>query len=130
MSKLLSAPKYFKLKETAPGTVLVHRGRLQKEDISQKYGNRQFYFYDEEDRKLKCLSGGSLNYIMDLYEIDKTKEVKITYMGMDTVENGKFAGNEAHQFEMELVGEDDEAPVTETAEAPAENTNSSLDDLE
>lgn len=123
---LLTAPKYFKLKETKPGTVLVNRGRLTKEDVSQKFGNRQFYFYDEEDRTLKCLSGGSLNYIVDLHDINKSKEVKITYLGMDTVENGKFAGNEAHQFEVELLGEDTPSssiPTPETTEA------TSMDDL-
>lgn len=115
---LLTAPKYFKLKETKPGTVLVESGRLQKEDVSEKFGNRQFYFYDNADSQLKCLSGGSLNYIVDMHSIDKSKEVKITYAGTQMVENGKFAGNEAHQFEVELLSEDAQPALTNDVAAP------------
>lgn len=122
---LLQAPTYFKLKETKPGTVLIHRGVLKKEDISQRYGNRQFYFYDHHDGKLKCLSGGSLNYIIDLHNIDGSMELKVTYLGMEQVENGKFAGNDAHQFEVELLNEEassekvagESAPQTEVSES-------------
>lgn len=99
---LLSAPKYFNLKETNPGTVLVENGVLVKEDISEKYGNRQFYFMDKADGQLKCLSGGSLNYVVDLHNLQETKmAVKITYDGMTTLESGKYAGKEAHQFKVE-----------------------------
>tara|TARA_R110002153_G_scaffold239735_1_gene394196 strand:- start:1284 stop:1652 length:369 start_codon:yes stop_codon:yes gene_type:complete len=101
---LLSAPTYFKLKETKPGTVLVTSGTLVKEDESTKYkGVRQFYFQDSEDSKLKCLTGGSLAYVIDLHDIDKNKVVKITYGGTQKIENGKFSGNEAHQFEVDLL---------------------------
>ena len=100
---LLSAPTYFNLKETKPGTVLITSGVLVKEDMSTKYDNcRQFYFQDS-DNKLKCLTGGSLAYIIDLHSIDKNKVVKITYDGSEKVSNGKFAGKSAHQFEVDLL---------------------------
>lgn len=117
---LLSAPTYFKLKETKPGTVLVQSGTLIKEDESKKYhGVRQFYFQDSADRKLKCLTGGSLAYVIDLHDIDKNKVVKITYAGMQSIENGKFEGSSAHQFEVELL--EDNTPVAPSVEATPSN---------
>ena len=140
MSTLLQAPKYFKLQETEPGTVLVRKGTLVKEDVSVRFGNRQFYFFDQDDRKLKCLSGGSLAYIIDLHELDKTKLVKITYAGMSKVENGKFAGKDSHQFEVELVGEEsldtqaikslDTQAFKDVQDKVSEPKMSNLDDLE
>ena len=102
---LLSTPTYFKLKETEPGTVLIEKGVFQKEDISAKYGNRQFYFYDENDSKLKCISGGQFNYIFDMHSIDASKVIKVTYAGEEAIQNGKFAGSSAHQFDVEMVEE-------------------------
>lgn len=118
---LLTAPTYFKLKETKPGTVLVERGTLVKEDMSKKYQNvRQFYFQDDADNKLKCLTGGSLAYVVDLHEIDSSKVVKVTYNGTEEIENGKFAGNEAHQFAVELLEDNSKpAPKADTSNADA-----------
>jgi len=119
---LLSAPKYFNLKETEKGTVLVNRGVLVKEDMSEKYDNvRQFYFQDLDDNNaLKCLNGGQLSYIVDLHNIDKSKEVKIVYNGTTEIQNGKYAGQNAHQFGVELLNADAVAtqePVVETTNA-------------
>lgn len=113
---LLSAPKFFNLKEIEKGTVLVERGKLVKEDISEKYGNRQFYFMDE-DKQLKCLNGGQLAYIVDQHNLaDGKKEVKITFDGKTKLDSGKYAGKEANQYIIELVNEDAvmSAPVVET----------------
>lgn len=107
---LLSAPQYFNLKETDKGTVLVERAKLVKEDVSERFGNRQFYFMDQ-DKKLKCLSGGQLAYVIDTHNIgDGKKEVKITYDGTVKLENGKYKGEESHQFLVELLNEDAMAP--------------------
>lgn len=133
---LLQAPTFFKLAETKPGTVLVERGVLKKEDVSERFGNRQFYFHDKGDGKLKCLSGGSLAYLIDLHGINDHMELKIVYAGTETVENGKFAGKEAHQFEVELLneGELDAAKIKEVQdnmEEKSETTEAtSLDSLE
>ena len=104
---LLSAPVYFNYKEINKGTVLVNRGKLVKEDISERFGNRQFFFMDE-DKKLKCVNGGQIAYIVDQHNLaDGKKEVKITYDGKVKLENGKYAGKEANQFLVELVNEDE-----------------------
>lgn len=110
---LLQAPTYFNLKETNKGTVLVESGRLVKEDVSKQYGNRQFYFEDSADSKLKCLSGGSLAYIVDLHSLGKQDEVKITYNGTEEITNGKFAGKSSHQFLVEKLNDDVEETTTE-----------------
>lgn len=117
---LLTAPQFFNLNETEKGTVLVNRGKLVKEDISETYGNRQFYFMDE-DKKLKGLSGGQLAYIVDQYNLgDGKKEVKIVFDGKVKLESGKYAGKSANQFIVELVNEDEvmgspaETPVVES----------------
>lgn len=116
---LLSAPKYFNLKETNPGTVLVTDGVLVKEEISEKYGNRQFFFMDNADGQLKCLSGGSLNYVVDLYNLAETRTpVKITYDGTKKLETGKYKGKEAHQFKVE-TDQPVEATPTPTVETEA-----------
>jgi len=109
---LLTAPKYFNLKETEKGTVLVEKGFLVREDIGERYGNRQFYFQDEVREQLVCLSGGSLAYIIDTYNLNKTKKVKISYDGTKNLESGKFKGKESHQFKVELV-EDTMDPTLE-----------------
>ena len=118
---LLSAPTYFNLKKTKLGTVLVERGTLVKEDMSTKYQNvRQFYFQDDADNKLKCLTGGSLAYIVDLHNIDSSKVVKISYNGTEVVQNGIFEGKEAHQFIVELLEDNSKpAPKVDTSNADA-----------
>jgi hypothetical protein len=131
---LLTAPKYFKLKETKIGTVLVEDGVFVKEETSKKYGNPQYYFMDRADRKLKCLSGGQIGYIMDTHNIYDYKDgIKITYAGMEKIENGDFKGSEAHQFEIELLGEVDlttpEAKTSEAADPVETSGDNSLDSL-
>lgn len=126
---LLSAPKYFNLKETEKGTVLVHKGILVKEDVGETYGNRQFYFMDKADGQLKCLSGGSLNYIVDLHKLGETKlEVKITYNGAKKLEDGKYKGKTAHQFIVEA--EDDQVQSVVEEVKPQVVESNDPDDLE
>ena len=148
---ILSAPVYFKLADlktgkllTPKGTVLVHRGRLIKEEVSKKFGNRQFYFKDAADGKVKCVSGGQLAYIIDQHSLDKTKEVKITYMGLETVSKGTMEGKDCHQFEVDLLNEEEDTALdptkikavqdkVEEAKATAKaapTAKSNLDDLE
>jgi hypothetical protein len=130
MTTLLTAPVYFKLKETEKGTVLVEDGIWKKEEISEKYGNRQHYFMDSSDEKLKCISGGSANFIIDNHNLTEGQRVKITYDGTETIENGKFAGNNAHQFKFELL-EDAPAIAKEAVEEVKEATTKeeNLEDL-
>ena len=120
---LLTPPKFFKLGELEAGTVLVENGFLQKEEKSERFGNRQFYFFDKADSQLKCLSGGSLAYIVDEYGLDKTTDVKITYNGMSKVENGKFAGKMSHQFKVESMEEEIETVASESVESNVDLNN-------
>jgi len=120
---LLTPPKFFKLGELEAGTVLVENGFLQKEAISEKYGNRQFYFFDKSDSQLKCLSGGSLAYIVDEYGLDKNTDVKITYNGMSKVTTGKYAGKESHQFKVESTEDDTETVASEPVESNVDLNN-------
>jgi hypothetical protein len=130
---LLAAPQYFKLRETKKGTVLVKEGVYKKTEKSAKYGNDQFYFLDRADKKLKCLSGGSLGAIINNNDLDvnaSQKPVEIIYMGEETMTTGNYKGQKAHQFEVNPVGwsvEDEPAPtVTTTPDTNSDN----LDNLE
>ena len=103
---LLAAPMYFKLRETKKGTVLVKEGVFRKTEKSQRYGNDQFYFMDRADKKLKCLSGGSLGAIIRNNDLDvnsASKPVEIIYMGEEEMTTGDFKGQKAHQFEVNPV---------------------------
>ena len=127
--QLLTAPVYFKLKETQKGTVLVEDGLWMKEEISEKFGNRQHYFMDKADNKLKCISGGQANYIIDTHNLTQGQRVKITYDGTESISNGKFAGSDAHQFLFELVEEATDVKKEAVAEVTKSNSEESLDDL-
>ena len=131
---LLAAPMYFKLRETKKGTVLVKEGIFRKSEKSQKYGNLQYYFMDRADKKLKCLSGGSLGAIIKNNDLDvnsTSKPVEIIYLGEETMTTGDFKGQKAHQFEVNPVGWSPEEVDTPVSEATASNTDSdSLDNLE
>lgn len=111
--QLLTAPVYFKLKETEKGTVLVNDGVWKKETISEKFGNRQ-HFFEDSDGKLKCISGGSANFIIDTHGLDRGQRVKITYDGTAEIANGKYAGTQAHQFKFGLI---EDATAEENVEA-------------
>lgn len=124
--QLLSAPIYFKLAEVEKGTVLVEDGTWTKEQVSEKYGNLQHYFTDKSDGKLKCISGGSANYLIDTYDLRDGKRVKITYDGTSTMENGKFAGKEAHQFKFEAI-EDVNAEAIKEVQDAMQETNKDID---
>tara|TARA_R110000868_G_C10972634_1_gene770660 strand:- start:36864 stop:37262 length:399 start_codon:yes stop_codon:yes gene_type:complete len=129
---LLAAPKYFKLKETPVDTVLVTEGIYKKTSQSEKYGNDQYYFLDRADKKLKCLSGGVLGAIIENNELNvdaRNKPVEIIYKGTEIMESGKFAGKEAHQFEVNPVGWglEDDIEDEEATEAPTESQD--LNDL-
>ena len=128
---LLSAPKYFKLKETDPGTVLVKEGVYKKTEKSEKYGNDQYYFLDRADKKLKCLSGGSLGAIIrnnDLNVGSSAKPVEIIYQGSEVMDSGDFKGQKAHQFEVNPVGWGVEDEV-EAADNVADTSDTNLNDL-
>jgi len=127
---LLAAPKYFKLRETAVDTVLVKEGIYKKTEISEKYGNPQYYFLDRSDKKLKCLSGGSLGAILknnDITVNSASKPIEIVYKGEEVMESGDFKGQKAHQFEVNAVGGWDEA--VEDPEEIATETPTDLNDL-
>lgn len=126
---LLTAPKYFNLTETEKGTVLVKSGALVREDIGERYGNRQFYFQDEENEELVCLSGGSLAYLIDTYNLNKTKKVRITYDGTKELETGKFKGKASHQFKVELLEDTEASNVVEDA-ASSEAVEADPDSLD
>jgi hypothetical protein len=132
MSTLLTAPIYFNLKETTKGTVLVNNGSWVREEMSTRYDNvRQHYFMDE-DGKLKCITGGSANYIIDQHNLTTGQKVKITYDGTAEIQNGKFAGIQAHQFLFEALDDNTTSDVKEEAvgEVKAEiNKDQNLEDL-
>ena len=114
---LLAAPKYFNLRKTEVDTVLVTEGIFKKTEMSEKYGNPQYYFLDRADKKLKCISGGALGAIIknnDLSVNASNKPVQIIYKGEEVMESGDFKGQKAHQFEVNPVGWgiEDEVEVT------------------
>jgi len=124
---LLTAPKFFNLKEIAKNTVLVEDGILVDEKISEKFGNRQFYFMDRADDQLKCIGGNQLAYIVDTHNLgDKTKAVKVTFKGIEKMKTGNFKGKDVNNFAVELIEDLGGAP-----QAQAENVAvSTPDELE
>ena len=126
----LTAPTYFNLQKTEKGTVLVTRGLIKEEIISEKFGNKQYLIHDLEDNKMKCLGGGSLVYIVEMHNlVNSGKEISITYDGTVAMESGKFAGKAAHQFIVDLVADTTEN-IKEPTEAMVDDTPVSANSLE
>lgn len=137
MPEELGLPKYWKLSETEPGTMLVEKGEYLGE-IMGKFG-AQHRFRQVDDGQEVVVGGGSLNWRVEQGHINKGEVFNIIFEGKEKLEKGPYKGKESNNFkiekfsgkELEEIGFEPTATVAAATEpATASSEGQPLDDLE
>ena len=109
--------KYFDFKKTKPNTVLFD-GYYVGQVPNQKYGGVQ-HVWKLKDGSRAVVGAGRLDYLYDDGRWREGDYCRVTFLGQQTLSEGKFKGKPFNDFKVEVDQELSLAPVA-TAEAAVE----------
>jgi putative methionine-R-sulfoxide reductase with GAF domain len=117
--------KYIKASELNSGELAIVAGKYLG-PVASKFGGDNFEFEELETGEVKSLNGTKqLAYLMN--EKAQVGDIcRITYMGMEKLAKGPFAGKETHRFKLEIAVKEGEKTLSKTETDPDEF---SLNDL-
>jgi hypothetical protein len=98
MQKVGSVPKFYKYSEMNKGDVFFERAKFLG-STQGKYGIVHKFISLDDQQEHVLNSSGKLNYLVDSF-LTEGSVCKIVYNGKQTLEKGKMAGKEAHDFEL------------------------------
>ena len=135
----MTPPKYYNLKETAAGTVLLALG--QYVGPSDGRFGLQHNFIQHADHQHVVLNGGAIDWRVEQGHIREGEYFDITFEGKGVMEKGNFKGKEVNNYKIEKYSDEElkdkgitlkVKPTVAPPEVAAQpvSTSEALDDLE
>lgn len=89
---------------------------IEEVEFSDRAAQKKF---NKQGMKLTLNAAGKLNKSLD--DVEMNELVEITYLGSNEIQGGDFEGEQAHDFDVNLVEEDDGSEESEESDSEEES---------